>query len=294
MKISSDEPPLQWFYADETEKRGPFSSEEMGKLIQEQSIDAGSLVWNTALPSWQHLRNSSLSYLMNEGGGAGVAVISRSIPPPCTLPEVGKQGGVKRLGNLYRVLIITVLVVIAGVRFWLQRHPLSEVTTQTTGTPASRAAVSPLPVVAAPTSPEQTPTATATPMPVPSSTPAQVVSSSNPVIYSGYYINQSTGESGDLTLRVEHFISTGGSQVAFGGQLLMNNIPTSITGTYEPEALEVSFSPGVQSGVLWRGGINERTIKGTFTRQNYSGKEEGIWQVKHSDGGNFQKAENAR
>lgn len=291
MNISSNESPLQWFYADGTEKRGPFSSENMGKLFQEQSIHAGSLVWNTALPSWQHLRNSSLAYLVNEGGSADASVLSRSIPPPCSLPEVGKQGEEKRFGNLYRVLVVAVFVVIAVVLLWFKNHPESEVAPQASVIPASSVADTPVPKVVAP---EQVPAANTTQMPVPSSAIPLPVSSSNPAIYSGYYIDQSTGDSGDLTLKVEHLIPTGGGQVAFGGQLLMNNIPTSITGTFEPEALEVSFSPGVQSGILWRGGINGESIKGSFTRQNYGGKEEGIWQVKHSEGESFQKAESAR
>ena len=122
-------------------------------------------------------------------------------------------------------------------------------------------------------------------LPLPTPTPNQEVSSSNPIIFTGSFINQSTGDNGTLTLKVEHLIRTGEGQIAIGGELITDGSSTSITGTYSPDAREISFSPGVQSQVEWKGNISGESIKGTFSRhQTYSAEESGIWQVRHSDG----------
>lgn len=116
------------------------------------------------------------------------------------------------------------------------------------------------------------------------------VSSSNPIIYSGFYLNNVTGEQGDIALRIEHVIDIGNGQIAFGGKLIGGGIQNNISGTFLPNSSKIVFSPGSQLQFSWIGIIQGEAISGKI---HANGQEQGVWQVKHSEGQNFQQVEKA-
>ena len=127
----------------------------------------------------------------------------------------------------------------------------------------------------------------------PTPAPAEPVSSSNPVIYSGFFMNQRTGEQGDLVLKVEHFIDTGDGQMAFGGRLILGDRESNVSGSYSLTTYQISFSQGTQSQSIWSGGIKGDSIDGNCTPRTPDGGVQGIWHAKHSGGFDLQQAEKA-
>ena len=257
-----------WYYADGSEKHGPFSEEQMQGFLATQIIHAETLVWKKSLLSWQSFRNSSL------------ASSNPKTPPPYrgdtdVLPLYKRR-------SLWMGIIGTLILLGAvSVIIWHVQNYRSESANEAASTPLT----SEPQAVAAPSTTPVPPQAVQPALPSPTPTPSQEVSSSNPIIYTGSFINGSTGDNGTLTLKVEHLIRTGEGQIAIGGELITDGSSTSITGTYSPDAREISFSPGVQSQVEWKGNISGESIKGTFSRhQTYSAEESGIWQVRHSEG----------
>ena len=240
----------------------------MQGFLTAQTIHAETLVWKESLPSWQPLRNSSL------------ASSNPKTPPPYR-GDTDVLPLYKRRSLWMGIIGTLILLCAASVIIWNVQNYRSESANEAASTPLTS---EPQAVAAQSTPP--VPTQTVQPeLPSPTPTPNQEVSSSNPIVYSGSFINQSTGDNGTLTLKVEHLIRTGEGQIAIGGELITDGFTTSITGTYSPEAKQISFSPGVQSQVEWKGNINGESIKGTFSRhQTYSAEESGIWQVRHSEG----------
>lgn len=143
------------------------------------------------------------------------------------------------------------------------------------------------------------PTPTPSPTPTPTLAPAsptnsaqfgslqpsssEPVSSSNPVLLFGSYINRTSGEEGDLTLKVEHFIDTEDGLIAFGGKLTLGQSTTGVAGTYSPSTEQITFSQGTQSPYQWSGTVTEDAINGTFVSRNFN-NQEGLWQAKHTGG----------
>jgi hypothetical protein len=118
---------------------------------------------------------------------------------------------------------------------------------------------------------------------------SEPVSSSNPVLHFGSYINRTTGEQGDLTLRVEHFIDTEDGLIAFGGKLTLGQSTSGVAGSYSPTTQQITFSQGTQSPYQWSGTVTGDAINGTFFSRS-SSNQEGLWQAKHTGGLSFSQA----
>ena len=237
----------------------------MKGFLSAQIIQGETLVWKDSLPSWQPLRNSSLSGK------------SPKTPPPYR----GNADAVplyKRRSLWVMIIGSLILLCAVFVILWLVGSYLPDSANNPASAPLTNESQA---VAPAAQSVLQVPSS-------PTPTPNQEVSSSNQIMYTGSFLNESTGDNGTLTLKVEHLIRTADGQIAIGGELVTKNSTASITGIYSPDTREVAFSPGIQSQIEWKGKINGASIKGVFTRhQSYSAEESGIWQVRHSDGPKF-------
>ena len=304
-------PSLPWYYVtvSSAAKSGPFTDAQIIEMFQQGVITAETLVWNQALPAWQQLSKSKLAGFLGLSAKNIQAAppIPKRIPPPLRKNNEPSRKDRFTFQSIVGVLISIFILGRVGLFFFQQSSELKlggsagrqAVLAQYDADKAGSVAAQPnaTPSSAQPekislTQATSVSSSSSTPAPTPEASPtsAQEVSSSNPVIYSGSFINQATGESGDLTLQVEHLLLSENNQIIFGGKLIQGSSSSSITGTYAPGSTRISFSPGVQSGVVWNALIEGDSMRGVFSRKIYNGSEGGIWQTKHSGGLSLQKA----
>jgi len=182
---------------------------------------------------------------------------------------------------------------LSGNGYWPAMATIFDAARKTVGSkPVLPPTPTPSPSVFPTSPPAQTANSGSLGTPEPTTAPSDPVNSSNPVVISGSYINQVSGEQGDLVLTVEHFIDTEDGKIAFGGKLKLGPYNTrSVSGCYDPSNAKITFGQGDRTDYRWTGSLNGEEIDGAFTSGNT--QQHGIWQAKHSGGLSFDQARKA-
>lgn len=296
---------------------GPFTNAELIEKFHQGAITPETLVWNQSLPSWQKFSKSKIAVSMEPP-----KPVLRKVPPKLKVnpPPLWKNYNQpnkvhSKIKTVFWVLLGALTIGFLGLSYeflinkewktlisqsWaiglaagnqaaldaLQKGKLSgpsQFADRSTGGAVTEQSVD---TQAAPIQSSISPASSLGG----TSPPTQEVTSSNPIVYAGSFINQTTGESGDLSLHIEHLLETTPDRVTFGGKLLLNNYSSSVTGNYDRNSMQISFSPGVQSQVVWNANNDGKSLRGTYTHKTYSGLEHGIWESKLSGGPSLQEA----